>query len=139
MTVLDSLREWLRGYDADMDMLTVEQLDVAPDALGIFQTPEVQITQFVDGSRDVKAFYDLFLRAPCQTDGLREDGMERVEALERWVLAQNRARNWPMLDAGRDCYGVFISGSGSVISQTDAESTYHLTIGIMYFDKGVTE
>ena len=137
MTVAESLRAWLRGYDAGMEEVALEQLGVDPEALGLFRGSERQTTIFADASMDVLEHYDFFLRFPAQTEDLRADGMDRMEGLERWIMACNLRRDLPALDNGRTCFMVKTSGGSSMIEQTDAESVYHITLAIEYFEEAM--
>ena len=140
MTVSAAVVEWLKGYEGGFeltDAIGTDQLDAAPEAYGVFKTPEDNINEFVDGSREVTVHYLFLARQPSQTDGLRKNAHEWLEGLERWIRTQSMRRKLPALDHGRHCNGVRVSNSYAAEEQTDAETVYQIGLEINYYEEAV--
>lgn len=151
MTITESITAWLKGWEGGIeveDLISTDQLAAAPDeAYGVFKAPGDTATEFVDGSRDVTAHFLFLARQPSQTDGMRVGNQAWLEDFERWVRAQNMARQLPVLDdeednsepfVSRSCYAVSIAGSFSMETQTESESVYQITLAISYFEEAMT-
>lgn len=141
MTISESMVEWLRGYEGGFELtdeISTDRLEEAePEAFGVFKAPGGGYTEFVDGSRDVAAYYLFLARQPSQTEGLRLDAHEWLEGLERWIRAKNMRRELPDLGECRTCFNVRVTNSYAPENQTDAGITYQLGMEIDYFE-GVT-
>ena len=139
MTITESITAWLHGYAGGIeagDLISTDQLAAAPsEAYGVFKSPGDTVREFVDGSRDVTAHFLFLARQPSQTDGMRVGNQAWLEDFERWVRAENMARNLPQLDESRSCYAVNIAGSFAMETQTESESVYQITLAISYFEE----
>lgn len=165
MTITESITAWLHGYAGGIeagDLISTDQLAAAPSegkvanplglqageagrgrsnrrfgsrAFGVFKAPGDTVREFVDGSRDVTAHFLFLARQPSQTDGMRVGNQAWLEDFERWVRAENMARNLPQLDESRSCYAVNIAGSFAMETQTESESVYQITLAISYFEE----
>lgn len=137
MSIAESLRAWLKRYDGIEvdDTFTCDQLAVEAEALGLFKSPETFETVFIDGSRDVTAYYLFAVRQNTMTDALRGENETWLEDLERWVRAQNMLRSLPMLGSGRDPVSVGVSGTFSMVSQDGHDAIYEISITITYHEE----
>lgn len=139
MSISKCIAEWLQGFVGDAEIIDIDQLAAAPDAYGLFRSPETIVTPFINGSRDVSAYYQFVIRKQSQTDAQRIENAEMLENLERWMHAQNIKRTLPQLGAGRVCYSIAVNGGMALETQDDAASEYQIIIHINYFDGSDTE
>ncbi len=139
MSISKSIAEWLKGYVGDAEIIDIDQLAAMPEAYGLFRSPETVVTPFIDGSRDVSAYYQFVIRRQSQTDAQRAENADMLESMERWMHAQNIARSLPQLGAGRVCYSIAVNGGMALETQDDATSEYQIIIHINYFDRSDAE
>lgn len=139
MTISESIITWMQGYSGGVtiaDEISVDQLMAMGEGCGIFKSPGDQVLQFIGGSRDITANFLFLICQPSQTNRMRMDNQEWLEGFETWVRDQNRARDLPDLGAGRQCISVSVANSYAIQRQTDAETIYHITVSINYFEEG---
>lgn len=137
MTVSQSIITWLctnPTVDVDTDVST-DFLAAQALAMGLYKTPQANVTQYVNGDRDITAYYNFLLRQRNSQEKKREDNQAWLETLEKWVQAQNIARTLPIMDSGQDCQRVFIANSFYMVNTETNEGVYQLTIGINYIQK----
>ena len=81
MTVSKALINWLYGFgDIAIDEeISTEQLAAQAEAYGLYKDQQTSIHCYVDGTRDVTAYYLLLARQPAQAERQRqaEDGGEK--------------------------------------------------------------
>ena len=137
MTVSQCLCEWLATnptVDVDMEMDT-DMLAAQALAVGVYKTPQMDIKPYMRGGKNVTAYYNFLLRQRTNQEVKRRDNQAWLEALERWVYAQQRGRNLPVLDTGRTCQRIFITNSFYLMDAEKDEGVYQLTIGINYTEQ----
>ena len=137
MTVSQSMSEWLAtnptvDVDAGMD---TDTLAAQALAIGLYKTPQMDVKPYMRGARNVTAYYNFLLRQRTNQEAKRQDNQAWLEALERWVSAQQRSRNLPALDTGRSCQRIFIANSFYLMDAENDEGVYQLTIGINYTEQ----
>lgn len=138
MTVTESLTKWLSGFDGGIEIdedIDTDKLAATAEAYGLFKSPGDQITEFVDGSRDVISYHNLLIRQPSQTETMRQSNQAWMEALQRWVRMQSMIRNLPELDGGRKCFAVAVANSFYMEDQTETESVYQINIAVHYTER----
>ena len=133
-SVAESLVTWLLGYSG---ILTAERVDtdqVGDEAvsMGVLKAPGRNVTTFVDGSKDVTAYFLFRAKRAGQEDEMRVDNQAWLEGLETWVREQSLARSLPSLSGGRACYAVAVSESAYLLEATDAEIVYQIGLEVSY-------
>ena len=131
MTVGTSLINWLSLFE-DIEGIQTEQLLSDDGSFALFKEPTTTITAFVDGSQDVTVRYYLLARQKAKLDKSRVNNQGWMESLEQWVRQQNRAMNFPVLDQGRECFGVEIAVGSYMAEQTEKTANYQLSVAISY-------
>ena len=137
MTVSQAIVEWLYtnttiavDETVDTDMLAANAA-----AYGLYKTPQTNIIEYVNGTRDVTAYYTFHVRQIANEDAVRQSNQAFLEAFETWVRSQSRARALPALTAPLECQYVFVANTFSMETAEADEAVYQLTIGINYIDK----
>lgn len=134
MTVSQSIVTWLYTNTTISvnDTVDTDTLAATAAAYGLYKTPQTTVIPYVDGTRDVTAYYTFLLRQRSNEDGKRQNNQAWLEALEAWVQSKRKARTLPTLSAPRQCHDVFVANSFAVIETESDESVYQITIGINY-------
>ena len=137
MTVSQAIVTWLYtnttiavDETVDTDMLAANAA-----AYGLYKTPQTNITQYVDGTRDVTAYYTFHVRQRSNVEATRQSNQAFLESFETWVRSQSRARTLPSLTSPLECQRVFIANTFSMSNAENDEAVYQLTLGINYIDK----
>ena len=137
MTVSQALVTWLYtnttiavDETVDTDMLAANAA-----AYGLYKTPQTTIIPYVDGTRDVTAYYTFHVRQRSNVETTRQSNQAFLESFENWVRSQSRARTLPALTAPLHCERVFIANTFSMEAAETDEAVYQLTLGINYIDK----
>ena len=138
MTVSKALITWLYGFGSISvdENIDTDTLAANAAAYGLYKTPQTVIVPFVDGGRDVTAYYTLCVRQRANQERKRQDNQGWLEALEQWVRTQNRAQNLPDMGDNRECYGVGIANTFTMQDAENEESVYQMTLSISYTEKG---
>lgn len=133
MTIGESIVSWLLEF-GDIDIIETDQLDSETGSLGLYKQANSQVTEFVDGSRDVTAYYYLLARQPVRDERSRVANQDWAERLERWVRQKNLSRELPELSDNRICYGAAVN-VGAYLSEADEgdrTAEYQISIMIKY-------
>ena len=137
MTVSQAIVTWLYtnttiavDETVDTDMLAANAA-----AYGLYKTPQTTIIPYVDGTRDVTAYYTFHVRQRSNVETTRQSNQAFLEAFEAWVRSQSRARTLPSLTSPLECQSVFIANTFSMSNAENDEAVYQLTLGINYIEK----
>lgn len=133
-SVAESLVTWLLGYSGITSAERVDTDQVGDEAvsMGVLKAPGRTVTTFVDGSKEVTAYFLFRAKRAGQEDEMRVDNQEWLEGLETWVRERSRTRNLPSLSGGRECYAVAVSESAYLLEATDADVTYQIGLEVSY-------
>lgn len=138
MTISESIIEWLRGYSGGIeatDRITVDQLSAQDETYGVFKAPGDVVTQYIGGAKDVTAYYLFVARQPSQTNAMRISNQGWMEGLERWIHDQNIARDLPVLEGKRHCWGISIANSYTTQEQDNDGTVYQFSVAINYSEE----
>lgn len=93
MTVSKALINWLYGFgDIAIDEeISTEQLAAQAEAYGLYKDQQTSIHCYVDGTRDVTAYYLLLRASPRRPTPASQDAQAWLEGLERWVRQKSMA------------------------------------------------
>lgn len=136
-TVSQAIIKWLHGFESisiDEDIDT-NQLQAMANAYGLYKTPQTVVIPYVDGTRDVTAYYLFMARQRAQSETERKNSEGWLETLESWVLRQNRERNLPVLEIGLACQSIRVANVPSMQYLESGEAVFQLTISINYIDE----
>lgn len=133
MTVSENIIEWLKTFNPS-DYWNMPEIDTDLQAgrvasYSLLKEPIVNVKHYLSGKEEHDEFYQLSARLESQENLDRVDNGAWLEALEKWVREQNKAKNFPNI-AG--ITRVEISSSFSM-GRVDANtSLYSLTIKVKY-------
>lgn len=132
-SVAESLVTWLLTYSG-ISAVTTDQVGEEATSLGVIKAPGRNVQNYVDGSKDVTAYFLFRARKSAQMDDMRVDNQEWLEAFETWVRQQSLARTVPTLTGGRVCQSVSVSESAYLLESTDADIIYQIGLEIVYYE-----
>ena len=135
MTVIESIRDWLKGYGGLSGRLDVDFLGEDADTFSVDTIPSEEIIkryktgcvkqfQFAVSSR---RFYD-------QNIAQNIENLKFFEDLTEWVEAQARARNLPDMGAGKTAQKIVVTSTAYpfVVSE-DGKARYQLQMRLEYY------
>lgn len=137
-TVGQALSGWLsdfEGFQIDEDIRT-DQLDAQAAAYGLYKTPQATVVNYVDGTRDVTAYYRFLARQRTRQERSRQESQALLERFEQWVRKRGRDGELPWLGPGRTCQGVSVASPFSMEYREDSEAVYQLTLAVNYIEAG---
>ena len=132
-SVAESLVTWLLTYSG-ISAVTTDQVGEEATSLGVIKAPGRNVQNYVDGSKDVTAYFLFRARKSAQMDDMRVDNQEWLEAFETWVRQQSLARTVPTLTGGRICQSVGVSESAYLLESTEADIIYQIGLEIVYYE-----
>lgn len=112
--------------------IDTDQLAAEAAAYGLYKTPQTVIKPFIDGSRDITAYYSFLVRQNSAQEATRKASQQWLEALEAWVRSKNMTQVYPTLGTGKTCNYVGIANSYALQDAVESDAVYHLTIAINY-------
>ena len=137
MTVGESIISWLYtfGNIEVSAIIETDQLDSEAGSYALYKEPTKTVTPYLDGSLDVTERYYFLVRQNSKLNASRVENQAWLESLERWVTTQNRARNLPVLDDERDCWGVGVAVSAYMAEAETDTAAYQMSVEIYYIEK----
>lgn len=137
MTISQCLVQWLYNFGniSIDDRIETDALASAADSMGIYKTPRTNYRNYVDGSRDVTAYYNFLVRQSGQSEAERQSGQTWMETLEDWVRANCLAGDVPQLGDGRTCNSIAVSSSFYMSLDDGEENVYQVTLEINYTEE----
>jgi len=133
MTVSESIKEWLSGYDgADISEIATDFIEGDNGSFSIFKSPNTIEVEYIDGSKLVSEYYQFFARQSTIEENERIDNQQFLCDLEDWVSENDFEERYPTLPKGMTCTEVAVSNSETIISQEDDSAIYQITIMIQY-------
>lgn len=133
MTVSQAIITWLLTFgDIGIDDIDTDLLQANSAAAGLYKAPSTTVVPFVDGSRDITAYYTFCARQRSNEEAKRQDNQEWLEALEVWIYQQNRSKNLPTMGTSRKCNGVMVANTFTMQDEEVDQSVYQLTLAIAY-------
>ena len=135
-SVAESLVTWLLGYTgiSSVERVDTDQVGDEATSMGVLKAPGRNVTTFVDGSKDVTAYFLFRARRASQEDATRVSNQEWLEAFETWVRERSFQRNLPSLSGGRACHAVAVSESAYALTAEEAEIVYQIGLEVTYFE-----
>lgn len=141
MTIIESLRAWLRAYPPlASGRLGVDFLPEKAKAYSVDTVPCKEVVKpYLDGSC-VKQYLFTLASREFRADDIREntENLAFYEAFSRWVEDQNRhPRRLPELGGGRTAQRVEVTTSGyPFLVDGHGTARYQIQMKLTYFQKG---
>lgn len=132
-SVGESLVTWLLTYSG-ISSVDTDQVGDEATSMGVIKAPGRNVQYYVDGSKDVTAYFLFRARMAAQVDDLRVDNQQWLESFETWVREQSFARSLPSLSGGRICHSVSVSESAYLLESADVDIEYQIGLEIVYFE-----
>ena len=134
MSVSEAIIQWLyTNTTIDIDKsIDTDQLAAEAAAYGLYKTPQTVVVPYVNGDRDITAYYSFLVRQKSSQEATRKRSQAWLEDLETWVRTQNRSRVLPVLGENRECHSVGIANSYTLHDANEKDAVYHLSLAINY-------
>lgn len=138
MTVMESVRAWLRTYPGLSGRLDVDFLDEAADTYSVDTIPSEEVVKrYFDGST-VKQFLFAVSSRRSYDQNIEQNlsNLEFFEGLTAWVEQKARARELPEMDGNRTAQRIAVTSTAyPFIVTEDGKARYQLQMRLEYFQK----
>ena len=138
MTVMESVRAWLRTYPGLDGRLDVDFLDKAADTYSVDTIPcEEVVKRYLDGST-VKQFQFAVSSRRFYDQNIAQNlgNLEFFEGLTAWVEQKARARELPEMDENRAAQKIVVTSTAyPFIVSEDGKARYQLQMRLEYYQK----
>ena len=132
-SVAESLVTWLLTYSGISEVET-DQVGEEATSMGVIKAPGRNVQNFVNGDKEVTAYFLFRARRSAQMDDMRVNNQEWLEAFETWVREQSFARSVPTLTNGRSCQSVGVSESAYLLQSEESDIIYQIGLEIVYYE-----
>lgn len=133
MTISKSITEWLKGYGMKAVRVDTDQVGEGADSLGIFKSPNRDVTGYNNASYQLTEYYQLFVVRENQENIDREDNDEWLENFAYWVDDCQYKGIFPKLDNSRICDGILLSGTPYMFeTKENNTAVYQISLKITY-------
>ena len=138
MTVMQSVREWLRTYPGLKGRLDVDFLDEATDTYSVDTIPSEEVVKrYFDGSA-MKQFQFAVSSRRAYDQNIEQNlsNLEFFEGLTAWVEQKARARELPEMDGNRVAQKITVTSTAyPFIVTEDGKARYQLQMRLEYYQK----
>lgn len=136
MTIIEAVREWLRGCPLLSDgMLNVDFLPPEAASYSLDVTPVQPVVRtFIDGESERQFAFVLATRT--YYGGLVRQQLDNLGAFEQfadWVEHCNRAGDFPQLGHGRSVRKMEVTTSGYVFAPDTDTARYQIQCRMVYY------
>ena len=138
MTVIESIRKWLKTYPGLSGRLDVDFLDEEAEAYSLDTIPcEEVIKRYRDGSKmkqyqfavSSRRFYE-------QNINQNIDNLKFFEDLTEWVENKAAVKDFPVMDKGRTAQKIVVTSNAyPFIVSEDGKARYQIQMRLEYFSK----
>lgn len=135
MTIAECIKNWLSEYSgADFTELATDFIEADIGSYAICKSPNGTEIPYLDGSKLVTEYYQIFARQSTQLEQERISNQQFLAELEIWVEDRNFNEDYPDLSevGSLACEDISISNSATILSQEDGNAIYQITIAIQY-------
>jgi hypothetical protein len=134
MTVASAVIKWLKNFNPE-EYWKMKHIDTdlmhGDVEYALVKEPVRNIKSYLSGKKVITDHYMILARLPSQSNADCVDNNGFGEALEEWVSAQNKARNYPEIP-GKKVTQIGVS-SPFVAGTTNTNNTvYQITVSIKY-------
>lgn len=138
MTVMQCVKEWLKGYPGLSGRLDVDFLDNGPDTYSVDTIPcEEIIKRYRDGSV-VKQFQFSVSSRRLYGQNIEQnlESLEVFEGLTRWIEGKAFARELPVMDNNRTAQKIVVTSTAyPLVVSEDGKARYQLQMRLEYYQK----
>lgn len=138
MTVIESIRNWLRGYSGLDGRLDVDFLGEEADTYSIDSIPsEEVIKRYHDGSARKQCLFAVASRRLYdQNIAQNIESLQFFEDLTAWVEAKARARELPEMGENRQAQKIVVTSTAyPFIVSEDGKARYQIQMRLEYYQK----
>ena len=136
MTVIESIRNWLKEYPGLSGRLDVDFLPEDADTYSLDTVPcDETIKRYIDGSAkkqyqfavSSRRFYD-------QNIAQNIDNLEFFEDLTKWVESRVKARELPKMESGKTALKIVVTSNAYPFVVTeDGKARYQIQLRLEYY------
>lgn len=136
MTVIESIREWLKGYNGLTGRLDVDFLGEDADTYSIDTVPSEEIIKRYKNGGSVKQFQFAVSSRRFYDQNITQniENLKFFEDLTAWVEAQARARKLPDMGEGKTAQKIIVTSTAyPFIVSEDGKARYQLQMRLEYY------
>jgi hypothetical protein len=136
MTVIESIREWLKGYNGLTGRLDVDFLGEDADTYSIDTIPSEEIIKRYKNGGCVKQFQFAVSSRRFYDQNIAQniENLKFFEDLTAWVEAQARARKLPNMGEGKTAQKIIVTSTAyPFIVSEDGKARYQLQMRLEYY------
>lgn len=138
MTIIESIRAWLRQYPELKGRLDVDFLDENEDTYSLDTVPSTEIVKkYRDGST-IRQYQFVVASRRLYDQNVEQniDNLGFFEELTDWVETKSAAKDLPIMDGGRTALKVEVTSNAYpfVVSE-DGKARYQIQLRLEYFKR----
>lgn len=136
MTVIESIRDWLKGYSGLSGRLDVDFLGEDADTFSIDTIPSEEIIKRYKNGGCVKQFQFAVSSRRFYDQNITQniENLKFFEDLTEWVEAQARARKLPNMGEGKTAQKIIVTSTAyPFIVSEDGKARYQLQMRLEYY------
>lgn len=136
MTVIESVRNWLKEYDGLTGRLDVDFLGEDADTYSIDTIPTTEvIKRYKDGGCVKQFLFAISSRRFYDQNIIQNvENLKFFEDLTEWVEARVKARDLPVMDGGKTAQKIIVTSSAyPFIVTEDGKARYQLQMRLEYY------
>jgi hypothetical protein len=136
MTVIESIREWLKEYNGLTGRLDVDFLGEDADTYSIDTIPSEEIIKRYKNGGCVKQFQFAVSSRRFYDQNIAQnvENLKFFEDLTAWVEAQARARKLPDMGEGKTAQKIIVTSTAyPFIVSEDGKARYQLQMRLEYY------
>lgn len=135
MTVSEAVIKWLKTFDPaeywKMNKIDTDIQSAEVETYSVVKEPVRNIKSYLSGKKIYTDHYMIQARLSSQTNTDRMDNNGFGEALEGWVLLQDREKNYPII-TGMTVTQVSVSTPFCIGQTENNNSIYQMTVSVKY-------
>ena len=139
MTVMQSVKKWLKTYSGLSGRLDVDFLDEDIDTYSIDTIPcEEVLKRYKDGGK-LKQFQFAVSSRRAYEQNIKNNlsNLQFFEDLTTWVENKARSRQLPAMDKGRTAQKIVVTSTAyPFIVSEDGKARYQIQMRLEYYQKG---
>lgn len=136
MTVIESVRKWLKEYPGLSGRLDVDFLSEKADTYSIDTIPSEEVIKRYKGGGCVKQFQFAISSRRFYDQNIKQnvENLKFFEDLTSWVEEQAKARNLPQMGEGKTALKIVVTSTAyPFIISEDGKARYQLQMRLEYY------
>lgn len=136
MTVIESVRKWLKEYPGLSGRLDVDFLSEKADTYSIDTIPSEEVIKRYKGGGCVKQFQFAISSRRFYDQNIKQnvENLKFFEDLTSWVEEQAKARNLPKMGEGKTALKIVVTSTAyPFIVSEDGKARYQLQMRLEYY------